>query len=155
MVQDYAPGGDLFKAIEPNGLRESRARKYLYQITKAVEYMHHNKMVHGDIKPQLLEPLSVSNFPWVHLVSFQTDDGTLRFVPEGCIVLILMLKTGRGDGYPVFHDKGFKTFNTEFACKSGWNEAYRSLSIRYSSVLQQIRSKKPTSTTGSAVYQLE
>jgi hypothetical protein len=85
-----------------------------------------------------------------------TDDGTLRFVPEGCIVLILMLKTGRGDGYPVFHGKGFKTFSTEFACKTGWNEAYRSLSIRYSSVLQQTRPKKPASTTESAtVNQLE
>ena len=53
MVQDYAPGGDLFDAIEPEiGLHESRARLYFGQIAQALEFMHSKKLVHRDIKPE-------------------------------------------------------------------------------------------------------
>ena len=53
MVQDYAPGGDLFDAIEPElGLHESKARTYFGQIAKALEYMHAKKLVHRDLKPE-------------------------------------------------------------------------------------------------------
>ena len=53
MVQDYAPGGDLFDAIEPEvGLPESKARLYFGQIAKALEYMHAKKLVHRDLKPE-------------------------------------------------------------------------------------------------------
>ena len=53
MVQDYAPGGDLFDAIEPEvGLHESKARAYFGQIAKALEYMHAKKLVHRDLKPE-------------------------------------------------------------------------------------------------------
>lgn len=53
MVQDYAAGGDLFDAIKPEvGLPESKAKKYIHQVAKAVEYMHSKKLVHRDIKPE-------------------------------------------------------------------------------------------------------
>ena len=53
MVQDYASGGDLFDAIEPEvGLKESTAKKYLGQICRAVEFMHSKNLVHRDIKPE-------------------------------------------------------------------------------------------------------
>ena len=53
MVQDYAPGGDLFDAIEPEvGIHESRARLYMGQIAKALEFMHAKKLVHRDLKPE-------------------------------------------------------------------------------------------------------
>lgn len=53
MVQDYAPGGDLFDAIEPEvGLEASKARVYFGQIAKALEFMHGKKLVHRDLKPE-------------------------------------------------------------------------------------------------------
>ena len=53
LVQDYAEGGDLFDAIEPEvGLEERKARKILGQIAKALEYMHGKKLVHRDVKPE-------------------------------------------------------------------------------------------------------
>jgi serine/threonine-protein kinase SBK len=53
MVQDYAQGGDLFDAIEPEvGLHESKARIYFGQIAKALEFMHSKKLVHRDLKPE-------------------------------------------------------------------------------------------------------
>ena len=53
MVQDYASGGDLFDAIEPEvGLKESTAKAYLGQICRAVEFMHSKNLVHRDIKPE-------------------------------------------------------------------------------------------------------
>ena len=53
MVQDFASGGDLFDAIEPEvGLKESTTKKYLRQICRAVEFMHSKNLVHRDIKPE-------------------------------------------------------------------------------------------------------
>ncbi len=53
MVQNYAPGGDLFDAIEPEvGLEETKARVYFGQIAKGLEYMHAKKLVHRDLKPE-------------------------------------------------------------------------------------------------------
>ena len=52
MVQDYAPGGDLDQAIEPTvGLDVYKVRDMFGQIAEAVEFMHSNNLVHGDLKP--------------------------------------------------------------------------------------------------------
>lgn len=53
LVQDFAEGGDLFDAIQPEiGLSESKARKILCQVAQSLEYMHSKKLVHRDVKPE-------------------------------------------------------------------------------------------------------
>ena len=70
MVQDYATGGDLFDAIEPEvGLAESKARVYLREIAKALEYMHSKKLVHRDIKPENIV-LGDAEGSYVQLIDF-------------------------------------------------------------------------------------
>ena len=84
MVQDYAPGGDLFDAIEPEiGLSESKARKYIYQISKAVEYMHSKKLVHRDIKPENIV-LGDKEGSFVQLIDFGMTLRTGTHVPKVC-----------------------------------------------------------------------
>ena len=84
MVQDFAEGGDLFDAIEPEvGLSESRTRKYLYQITKAVEYMHSKKLVHRDIKPENIV-LGDKEGSFVQLIDFGMTLRTGTHVPKVC-----------------------------------------------------------------------
>ena len=84
MVQDFAAGGDLFDAIEPEvGLSECRARKYLYQITKAVEYMHSKKLVHRDIKPENIV-LGDKDGSYVQLIDFGMTLRTGTHVPKVC-----------------------------------------------------------------------
>ncbi len=76
MVQDFAEGGDLFDAIEPEvGLPEHKARKYIYQIAKAVEFMHSKKLVHRDLKPENIV-LGDEEGSFVQLIDFGM---TLRF----------------------------------------------------------------------------
>ncbi len=53
MVQDFAEGGDLFDAIEPEvGLPEKTAKKFICQIAEAVDHIHSQNLVHRDIKPE-------------------------------------------------------------------------------------------------------
>ena len=82
MVQDYAPGGDLFDAIEPEvGLNESKARKYIYQISKALEYMHSKKLVHRDIKPENIV-LGDKEGSFVQLIDFGMTMRTGTHIPK-------------------------------------------------------------------------
>ncbi|KDN52809.1 hypothetical protein K437DRAFT_266261 [Tilletiaria anomala UBC 951] len=54
IVFEYLPGGRvidirLHEQVEP--LREDTAREYMRQIALGIEYLHHNEIVHRDIKP--------------------------------------------------------------------------------------------------------
>ena len=84
MVQEFATGGDLFDAIKPEvGLKESRAKRYLNQIAKAVEYMHSKKLVHRDIKPENIV-LGDEEGSFVQLIDFGMTLRTGTHVPKVC-----------------------------------------------------------------------
>ena len=94
-VQDYASGGDLFDAIEPEvGMKESKAKLYISQICSAVAYMHSKNLVHRDIKPENIV-LSDKEGSSVQLIDFgmtlpagtplSTVSGTIPYLsPEIC-----------------------------------------------------------------------
>ena len=51
-TMEYIDGGNLDNYIQKNkGLSEKESIKYLTQIGEALSYMHHNKMLHLDLKP--------------------------------------------------------------------------------------------------------
>ena len=84
MVQDFATGGDLFDAIRPEvGLKESKAKEYIKQITKAVDYMHSKKLVHRDIKPENIV-LGDAEGTFVQLIDFGMTLRTGTHVPKVC-----------------------------------------------------------------------
>ena len=83
-VQDYASGGDLFDAIEPEvGLKESTAKAYLNQICRAVEFMHSKNLVHRDIKPENIV-LSDKEGSSVQLIDFGMTLKVGTHVPRVC-----------------------------------------------------------------------
>ena len=84
LVQDYASGGDLFDAIEPEvGLKESTAKAYLNQICRAVEFMHSKHLVHRDIKPENIV-LSDKEGSSVQLIDFGMTLKVGTHVPRVC-----------------------------------------------------------------------
>ena len=83
-VQDYASGGDLLDAIEPEvGLKESTAKRYLSEICRAVEFMHSKKLVHRDIKPENIV-LADKEGSSVQLIDFGMTLRTGTHVPRVC-----------------------------------------------------------------------
>ena len=83
-IQDYASGGDLFDAIEPEvGLKESTAKAYLSQICRAVEFMHSKNLVHRDIKPENIV-LSDKEGSSVQLIDFGMTLKVGTHVPRVC-----------------------------------------------------------------------
>ena len=84
MVQEFARGGDLFDAIQPEvGLKEPKAKLYLSQIAKAVDYMHSKKLVHRDIKPENIV-LGDEEGSLVQMIDFGMTLRTGTHVPKVC-----------------------------------------------------------------------
>ena len=55
MILEFAPRGEMYKTLQKQlGGRfdESRASKYIRQMTEALAYCHSKKVIHRDIKPE-------------------------------------------------------------------------------------------------------
>jgi len=91
LILEYCPGGELYKDLkaQPGGhYTEPVAAGYIYQVCKALMYIHSKDIIHRDIKPEnLLNCLGViklADFGWsVHAPSNrrQTMCGTLDYLP--------------------------------------------------------------------------
>lgn len=54
---EYARKGELYRAMknQPEGrFAEPTAAKYIYQLVKALQYLHNINVIHRDIKPENL-----------------------------------------------------------------------------------------------------
>ena len=69
MLQEYCAGGELFSLLERQGgkLRESSARFYMSCIADALEYLHENRIVYRDCKP---ENIMLDQFGYPQLIDF-------------------------------------------------------------------------------------
>jgi serine/threonine protein kinase len=68
MVFEYVNGGQLLDFIIAHGrLRESVARKFARQIASALDYCHHNNVVHRDLK---IENILISQTGNIKIIDF-------------------------------------------------------------------------------------
>lgn len=52
IMMEYANGGELFDYIVANKrVKEKEARGFFRQVLSAVDYCHHNAVIHRDLKP--------------------------------------------------------------------------------------------------------
>ncbi|SBS86604.1 serine/threonine protein kinase KIN, putative (KIN) [Plasmodium ovale curtisi] len=53
MILEYLPNGDLLTYVYKNeNINENSARRILYQLISAIDYLHKNSIVHRDLKPE-------------------------------------------------------------------------------------------------------
>jgi serine/threonine protein kinase len=71
LILEYIPGGELYKDLQsqPGGkYEEKRASNYIYQVAKALQYIHSKDVIHRDIKPENLlnsfGTIKLSDFGW-------------------------------------------------------------------------------------------
>lgn len=63
LITEYAPDGDLYKMMNRQleyRISEEKAAYYIYQVCRALDYMHSKGMVHRDIKPENILMFGVS-----------------------------------------------------------------------------------------------
>jgi serine/threonine protein kinase len=51
IIMEYCGGGDLAQLIKTEKIREEKARYYLYQLMKGLEYLRSKNILHRDLKP--------------------------------------------------------------------------------------------------------
>mmetsp|Transcript_13947 Transcript_13947/g.22784 ORF Transcript_13947/g.22784 Transcript_13947/m.22784 type:complete len:348 (-) Transcript_13947:62-1105(-) len=90
LVLEYAANGELYKELTKKGrFSESRAARYICQLSKALSYCHSKNVIHRDIKPENLllgfdREIKIADFGWsVHAPSSRrtTLCGTLDYLP--------------------------------------------------------------------------
>uniref|UniRef100_A0A0N5AUU2 Protein kinase domain-containing protein n=1 Tax=Syphacia muris TaxID=451379 RepID=A0A0N5AUU2_9BILA len=89
LVMEYVEGGELFSRIvdEENhgkGLGEDLSKFYVYQLLKAVEYLHSCKVVHRDIKPENILLLKKDAYTVVKLSDFGLSKARLTKLQTFC-----------------------------------------------------------------------
>jgi tRNA A-37 threonylcarbamoyl transferase component Bud32 len=80
IVIEYAPMGSLFSVMQKNKLTNSMKIIILLEIAKALQFLHLNRIIHRDIKPQNILVFSLQPKTPVHIKL--TDFGTSRFISE-------------------------------------------------------------------------
>lgn len=94
IVLEYAIKGGLFEILQKKRrFSEEVAAKYIFQVAKALYYMHRNKVIHRDLKPENIlvtydDILKIADFGWaVKNIDKKryTLCGTLEYLaPELC-----------------------------------------------------------------------
>jgi len=72
IVQEYLPGGDLFKFLEKVNfsIEMSLAHRFIEEISRALDYMHSFGIVHRDLKPENILLTDMSGIPQLKIVDF-------------------------------------------------------------------------------------
>ena len=70
-INRICEGGELFERITEKGaFSEAEAKEAFIQVMKAIQYMHHNKICHRDMKPE-------------NLLFIKSGDGLLKLIDFG------------------------------------------------------------------------
>ncbi|KAI4290977.1 hypothetical protein PAPHI01_0251 [Pancytospora philotis] len=70
LILEYAGQGDVWRCLHNEGrFKEPKAANYIYQITRALAYMHCFDIIHRDIKPENIligcdDQLKLADFGW-------------------------------------------------------------------------------------------
>ena len=94
LVLEYAPNGQLFNKLQNKAnkrLKEKKAAQYIFQVLKALQYLHNKGILHRDIKQENLllsnGKIKLSDFGWSTKISLnelrKTFCGTMEYLaPE-------------------------------------------------------------------------
>ena len=71
MIMEYECNGNLFTEIQKhkNGLKETKAHEYFFQLASAIYFLHSNGIIHRDIKPEnclldINKKIKLCDFGW-------------------------------------------------------------------------------------------
>ena len=116
VVMEYLPGGDMFDYLAKRKvLPEYEAKTFIYQLLRALEYLHRRKIVHRDIKVENCliaseDPLEVklADFGFSRFIDTAPAKKvssptcvTLRSVVGTCYYIAPEILEGTGHGTPV------------------------------------------------------
>lgn len=89
LVLEFLAGGDLLEYIvSRDGVPEEEARRYTYQLCKALKYLHEKNIAHRDLKPENIL-LTDDNPPIVKIADFglaKAVDSMTKFMVTSVIL---------------------------------------------------------------------